>query len=204
MTEIIPRRFIHACLVTLIPSGPLWAQADEFFARAEDLSPGQAWTTNGHTHGGYQALGYDLEVMQWDDEAQDWQNCWLDGLPSACARNEVFLVWEKPVFASAGGRVVRCSRNAPDNPSVGPNHPEFERMMAGGNFLFIEEPDGELILYAHFRRGTIPERLCPRSPDPDFPLAASAITPGEFADDALGDLPATNQPTVEAGSAEPT
>lgn len=180
---------------------PYAAFADGFFARAEDLGPWQAWTTGGYGHaGGYQELGYDLGISQWDDNDSAWRQCWRDGAPSSCDQNEDFLIYNTPIFAISAGEVVRCWRNAPENTDIGnPKNPDFERIMGGGNFLFVEEPDGELVLYAHFRPGTIPLELCPRSPDPQFVVSPSGINPGQYVSDVMGDLPRADRPTVSPG-----
>ena len=186
-------------LLALTLPEPLFA--DGFFARAEDLGPWQAWTTGGYGHAGsYQELGYDFGISQWDSEGGAWRQCWRDAAPSPCDTNTDYLIWNTPVFAISEGEVVRCWRNAPDNTDIGnAKNPDFERLMGGGNYLFVEEPDGELVLYAHFRQGTIPAELCPRSPDPTFVVPASAINPGNYVSDVEGDLLPTNRPTVSPG-----
>lgn len=201
-----PANYSILSLSLLISCPAATALADPMFARAEDLGPWEAWSTSGNTHTDVQSLGYDLGVMRWDPASGSWADCWRNGRPAACQTKEDYLVWSKPIFAISDGTVVRCWRNTEDHDAVG-MFPEsdssnqiWERQIGGGNFLFVLEDDGELVLYAHFRQGTIPAELCPRTPDPVFPGSASAVGSGSYIGDAVGNLPAADQPRITAGT----
>jgi hypothetical protein len=111
--------------------------------------------------------------------------------------NEAWLVHRKPIFAAAAGTVVRCWRGAPENPDPPNLHGDFERIIAGGTFLFVEDAAGDVILYAHMIPGTIPEELCPH--DLPFAIAPTDIVTGQFAEDRHGDVPAADQASVQRG-----
>lgn len=139
-------------------------------------------------------------MVAWDASSSSYKECRKNGKLVTCDNsldNEDHLIYNQPVFAAASGKVARCWRNAPENLDP-PNHnSNWERMIAGGNFMFVEDAEGNSILYAHFRPGTIPANLCPNNNV--FARDASFIGSGKWAPDTAGDVPAANQATVQKG-----
>ena len=186
-----------------LATGAPEASAQNLFpGRADDLAPGEAWYWGQSVHpsGASQGKGYDLGIVAFDPDSESYLGCTENGKLTGCngsLPNEAHLIYNRPVFASAAGTVVRCWRNAPENPDPPNNHDDFERMIGGGNFLFVQDAAGDSILYAHMIPGTIPEELCPN--DDVFARTAANINPGSFAPDTDGDVPPADQATVNAG-----
>lgn len=179
------------------------ASAQNLFpGRADDLQPGELWYWGQEAHpaGASQGKGHDFGIVTLDPESGAYVQCVKNGKPTACtssSANADYLIYRRPIFASAAGKVVRCWRNAPENPTPSSQHPDFERMIGGGNFLFVQDGLGDSILYAHFIPGTIPKELCPNNDV--YSRAPADINPGSYAPDTDGDVPVADQATVQAG-----
>jgi hypothetical protein len=93
----------------------------------------------------------------------------------------------------AAGRVIRCWRNAPENPRPGEAHPARTstppRIGGGGNALVVEHDDGTVALYAHMQPGSIPEALCPHD----------AELMNDAGDKSEAEVPEGQQARVQAG-----
>ncbi|HSF34461.1 MAG TPA: M23 family metallopeptidase [Candidatus Tectomicrobia bacterium] len=173
-----------------------------FPGRADDLAPGEVWywKQSVHPSGASQGKGHDLGMAAWDASSSSYKDCKSNGKLVDCDNsldNDEHLIYNQPVFASASGMVVRCWRNAPENPDPPNLHPNRERMIAGGNFMFVQDAAGDSILYAHFRPGTIPGNLCPN--DDVYARSAAFIGSGTWAPDTAGDVPAADQANVQQG-----
>ncbi len=126
--------------------------------RREDLPP-DTYVTDDNTHvpgSGHrdsftQRFGYDYGVHRWD--GSKW-NALVDGGDSK--KNEDYLIWDVPVRAMADGWVFSCNRNVDDN--TPPTRGE-----KGGNSVVLVHAPEELVLYAHFKKGTVRNDVCPRS-----------------------------------------
>ncbi|MFK8028947.1 MAG: hypothetical protein AB8G18_01795 [Gammaproteobacteria bacterium] len=126
----------------------------------------------------WQQFAYDLgsKKKQADDgwlatrKNTDWNN----------PKNSDYHIYGKPVYAISSGVVVNCWRNAPDNPRpFSGNLDVFYKDMplsemtwlhddtrlgkvhGSGNFIMVEEDNGNIVHYAHGRPGTVPKELCP-------------------------------------------
>ena len=108
-------------------------------------------------------------------------------------KNSSHLIYGMPIYAVADGEVVRCWRNAPDNPAPGKKHPGRtstpKRIYGGGNFLLVKEKDGRKTLYAHFIPGTVPKSLCP----------INKVFAKDASDRSECTLPSANRPKVKRG-----
>src|SRR2546430_12597309 len=64
----------------------------------------------------------------------------------------------------AGGTVVGCWRNAPENTGH-TKRPEIAtgKILLQGNHIWIKQTDGNIALYAHAPTGDIPASLCPNN-----------------------------------------
>ena len=178
---------------------PLWA---------DDLAPGRRNYVGKkiHSSSGSQKWGYDIGQMRYDSGSKTWSEVksstdWED------PKNSDFYVYGQPVYAMGPGKVIRCWRNAPENPrpfssALGDDfdepfedqdwlHPQWraKRMSGAGNHLLVEEADGDWILYAHAQPGTIPSSLCPH----DQTLYSAPDQNSE------ADVPAAQQATIQAG-----
>lgn len=130
-----------------------------------------------HSASGPQKRGYDLDAVR-PLSSGGWTRV-KPGFDPQAPENADFLVYGRKVHAMSGGKVVRCWRMAPENlrpfsKALGDRlsrdfedrtwlHEALRRgmMPEHGNHLFVAEPDGDLVLYAHARPGTIPKALCP-------------------------------------------
>ncbi len=106
---------------------------------------------SGHRDSLTQRFGYDYGVHRWDGST--W-NKLVDGGDSK--KNEDYLIWDVPVRAMADGWVFSCNRNVDDN--TPPTRGE-----EGGNSVVVVHAPEELVLYAHFKKGTVRSDVCPRS-----------------------------------------
>lgn len=163
-----------------------------FPGRAEDLKSGEYWYVGKkiHSESGNQMLGYDMGAVRFDAASKKWATKKVGTNGTENAHN---LIYGKPVYAVADGEVVKCWRNAPENPRPGESHPgrtsSPKTIGGGGNALWVDVGNGETILYAHFKPGTIPTSLCPISKQ--FMTDAS--------NDSEATLPPGNRPKVKRG-----
>ena len=74
--------------------------------------------------------------------------------------NSNYLIYGRPVYAMAGGTVVGCWRNAPENTGH-TKRPEIAtgKILLQGNHIWIKQTDGNIALYAHAPTGDIPASL---------------------------------------------
>lgn len=162
----------------------------------DDLEPGERlwWHRAKHNAAGHpQEWGYDLLGVR-HLSGRDWRRR-RDGQSGNA--NEAFVIYEKRVHAMAAGTVIACWRNAPENAQAGDTHPNVtdRRIALGGNFLWIEEDDGERVLYAHATPGSIPQRLCPHNDT----LFASAYATNDDQMPAASHVPAADRARVATG-----
>lgn len=169
--------------------------------KQEDFNPFERVFTGDHK-AGIQGEGEDLGIMRYTGN-----NKWSfvkEGTNGT--KNSDLLIYGKPVYAMADGKVIGCWCNAPENPRPKLStdtdegqewlHPKFKskEMPGGGNMLWIEHPDGTRALYAHMIPGTIAANLCPNK-DALFP---KPLASGEHENMYLM-LPAAKQVTVKKG-----
>lgn len=180
----------------------------DFPYRGDELAPGERIYRGKkiHSDSGSQMWGYDLGAMRWNSGNDTWSQVksttdWNN------PKNSDFFVYGKKVYAMGDGKVIRCWRNAPENPrpfssALGDDfdQPFAERkwlhkdwraklMAGGGNHLVVEEADGDLILYAHAQPGSIPSSLCPHNNT----LFSKADNTSET------EVPTAQQATIKAG-----
>ncbi len=166
---------------------PVWADdmpADQrlYTTRAKHSDPGHP-----------QEWGYDIHAVRYLG-GTSWSTRTAGATGTS---NSTYVIYNKPVYAMAPGTVIACWRNAPENPSAGVLRPEVtsRHIGLGGNFLWIEEDDGDRVLYGHATSGSIPESLCRHN-------AAFFPTPYAVNDDqmpAQSHLSIFNRPRVAAG-----
>ncbi len=173
-----------------------------FPGHAEGLSSGEYWywkAPDGHGAGS-QKYAYDLTTARWDEASGTWSECVAgregDAKCQYCSqaeRNADCLAYGEPLHAMAAGRVVRCWRNAPENPRPGERHPARDldppRIAGGGNRLVVDHGNGTYALYAHMQPGSIPPALCPHE--------AELMNDANDTDEAA--VPEEQQARVEAG-----
>src|SRR5437764_208481 len=98
-------------LVGCLIAGPAFAL--DFPLHANDLSPGERVVTRVHaTGGGPQTGAKDLRILRWMAD-NNWQNLKAGATDESVNAN--YLVYGRPVYAMAGGTVIGCWRNAPQN-----------------------------------------------------------------------------------------
>lgn len=115
--------------------------------KAEDLLPGEFWTS-GATHGGKdQVFAYDMTVTGYNGRR------WSGRLPGTDgSRNEDIRSYGKPIYAIADGEVVSFANDNPDNPKPG--------VKAGtpSNTLVIRSGK-HTVMYQHLKPGSISPEL---------------------------------------------
>lgn len=148
--------------VTLAGVMPASAQTVEFPMHAHDLNPGERIVTGVHaTGGGPQTGAKDLRILR-RVANNNWQV--LKAGTTNEGVNSNYLIYRRPVYAMAGGTVIGCWRNAPENSG----HTQRAEVATGkillqGNHLWIRQTDGNIALYAHAPAGNIPASLCPNN-----------------------------------------
>jgi hypothetical protein len=138
------------------------AQAIEFPIHANDLRPGERIVTVVHAPGGGPQTGAkDLRILRRVAD-NDWEV--LKEGQTNDAINSNYLIYGRPVYAMAGGTVIGCWRNAPENTGH-TKHPANAtgKILLQGNHLWIKQTDGKIALYAHAPTGDIPASLCPNN-----------------------------------------
>ena len=148
--------------------------------KGEDLKAGERYYrdkaihTQSTTHD--QHWGYDLSAKRWDGPNNRWTSVTTDQATyDANPTNEKWVTYGKKVYASADGKIIKCWRNAPENPrprisgDSDATEPWLHQslkdgfMPGGGNFISYELADKTVILQAHFIPGSIPASLCPNN-----------------------------------------
>jgi hypothetical protein len=157
---------------------PLYTQP--YFAN--DLPPGRRILRGKkiHSASGSQQWGYDLGAMQYSSKTGKWSDV-KPGTDWKKIKNSNYYIDNTPVYAMGPGTIIRCWRNAPENPrpfskALGDDFKDAfkdrnwlhqawrdKKMSGGGNHLLVEEDDGDMILYAHAKPGTISTKLCPNN-----------------------------------------
>jgi hypothetical protein len=101
-----------------------------------------------------QRFAYDLVVDKWDPA----KSSWTDIKPGTTGNsNSDYWTFGTPIYAMADGYIRKCRKDQVENvPNVPDPTPEVE-----GNHLYIEHATGEVVLYAHFKAGSITSALCP-------------------------------------------
>lgn len=149
-----------ALAALLLASAP--ALAIDFPIHANDLKPGERIVTVVHaTGGGPQTGAKDLRILRWVAN-NNWRV--LKSGKTDNTVNSNYLIYGRPVYAMAGGTVVGCWRNAPENVAQS-KHPEIAtgKILLQGNHLWIKQADGNIALYAHAITGDIQQSLCPHN-----------------------------------------
>jgi hypothetical protein len=124
-----------------------------FPARSADLPSDAYWAVREFGEG---CCTLDLNVVRWSDGS------WSDRTGSSA--NDQDYTWNVPIYAPANGVIASCWRNFPDDPSPGAN-PSNNNISAAGNNIVIITDQGNAIVLAHFRAGTISAELCPTNAD---------------------------------------
>ncbi len=200
---------LMSILISFLFSNIAYSQSYRFPAEVKDLNAGEVWwLSNPRSHGeGRQRNALDMVGARFDQNKGRWTKL-RPGVPSKDDHpNEDFIIWGKPVFAAASGKVMRCWRNLPDDPTAKIDlvFPPGKGRLGGGNQLFIDIGDGRVMLYAHLKAGSIPEGICPHSKQfLDCPHCTSQGIPSKDQEDnhshkAQADIPPAERPRVEAG-----
>ena len=161
---------LASILLLAVSSGT--AQTISFPARASDLPDDSWWNMSGDHDG---AKSRDMNVLR--KTANGWSN--LKGNTSES--NSDHLIFDVPLYAPVDGEVVSCWANAPENPRPGVSH--MGRCCGGdcniscddrdcpannactvprsGNHVAIQKADGDVVLVAHLKSGSIAPSVCP-------------------------------------------
>jgi hypothetical protein len=126
------------------------ALAADFPFHADHLVPGERLLTDVHATGGGPQIGAHDLVVRRRVADNDWERL-LPGLVDSSpnnAHNANYLIYNRPFYAMAGGTVVGCWRNAPENPSPPNKHPEIAagKILLAGNHIWIKQADGNIAL----------------------------------------------------------
>jgi murein DD-endopeptidase MepM/ murein hydrolase activator NlpD len=96
-----------------------------------------------------QLFGYDLGVVGRENSSQPYSFLQPGG---SFGNNEDYRIWGKPIYAMANGTVVEFADDKPTNPN--PPDDLSPPVPVEGNHFYIQHGD-ELMLYAHFQKGTL-------------------------------------------------
>ena len=158
------RRHVMAAAVLSASMIATPALAIEFPIHANDLVPGERISTTVHgTGGGPQTGAHDLLLQRWIAD-NNWSR--LKAGQTDKSVNSNYLIYKKPVYAMAGGTVIGCWRNAPENSGGRTNVPRCSaprRSCSRATTCGIQQADGNIALYAHAPTGDIPANLCPHN-----------------------------------------
>jgi hypothetical protein len=155
----------------------------QFFSQPKDIPSGAYWTvTNDH---GSQAR--DLVLKRWNGSKWTALKSSVnedDYNKDPSPPNDTHLAFGVPVYAISDGEVMTCWRNAPENPHAkdsstpqrdgcvdedndGDPCEHFKpctcQIPQAGNHVNVRLPDGQVILYAHLKSGSIPASICPHN-----------------------------------------
>jgi hypothetical protein len=148
------------------------AQTISFPSRASDLPDDAVWNMSGD-HDGSNAR--DLNV------ARKTGTGWTTLKGNTNNSNTDHMIFGLPIYAPVDGEVVSCWANHPDNPSPGVSHsgrccggdcsiscddnacPSTNActIARAGNHLAIRKPDGDVVLLAHMKSGSVAQSVCP-------------------------------------------
>ena len=146
-----------------------------FPGKRADLPDGWYWTDgqshvtgSNHRSSSTQRFAYDFVVRRWDGKQWTRRKAGASG-----NRNENSLIWDLPVYAMADGWILRCGRSQADNVPG-------KKTSGAGNFLRIVHATGEVALYAHMRKDSIPATLCPKPAVNASESTAVRVNAGQF------------------------
>ncbi len=110
-----------------------------------------------------QAWAYDMNVVRWTGSE------WTTNKPGKTgSNNSDALIWNMPLYAMGNGFVTSCF-DGDDDHAPGPiidNPPNYGYYM--GNHLAIDYGNGDTVVVAHNKKGSIPDDLCPGNEDGVF------------------------------------
>ncbi len=110
-----------------------------------------------------QAWAYDMVVRRWTGST------WTANKPGTSGSNNTdALIWNMPLYAMGEGVITSCFDGDPDH-APGPiidNPPNYGYYM--GNHLAIDYGNGDTVVIAHNKKGSIPADLCPGNEDRVF------------------------------------
>ena len=148
------------------------AQDILFFSRSADIGEDRVWVVDEFGEGPFTL---DLTVMRWDTTAKRWSECRTG---TTCNSNVAKLAWGMPVYSPVDGKIKTCWRGFPDNSVPGVKHSGVgSTIFSAGNHVNILTPQGNVVLLAHLKQDSIPERLCPNPRSERF---SSASKPAGF------------------------
>jgi hypothetical protein len=153
---------VSAAAAGLLWGGAAVAQSYELPLRANDLGPTERYSAGVHSQSNPdQVMAKDIGARRLGAN-DEWEPLKEGKTDDKVLAN--WVVYGRPFYAIAPGTVVGCWRNAPENP-VGGKHPELVngRIPNGGNGMWVLQDDGNYVLYAHARPGSVPSALCPHN-----------------------------------------
>ncbi|MFO7192229.1 MAG: peptidoglycan DD-metalloendopeptidase family protein [Thermocrispum agreste] len=144
-----------------------------FPAKAGDLGKGQYWSWRtrhmgaapGVTWTDRNRFAYDMGVSRWDKKAKEWTGL-REGADPGNPKNADYLVWDKPVYAMADGKVMYCREDVVDHEGSG-----------GGpaNSVWIDH-GGEFAGYVHLKLNSIPSSVCPQGSEKKWGMNGKTVT----------------------------
>lgn len=171
-------------------AGLVRAQEILFFSRSADIGEDRVWIVDEFSEG---AFTLDLTVARWDGAAKRWTEC---DEKIDCKTNRGRLAWGMPVYSPVEGKVKTCWRGFPDNPKPNATDPGVGSTIFGaGNHLNIQTAQGNVVIIAHLKQGSIPEKLCPNRNGASASLTKSSGS--AYPDAAV--IPISSRPSVKRG-----
>ena len=113
---------------------------------------GALWNSGGNFCFGQQ-YAWDLGVMAWNGSQ------WVSN--NGGDQNADHYIWGTPVYAVEDGEILYCYGSSNDNSSPGDDDSLVAGVPPGGNMYWIRHSGGEVALYAHLQKDSVPGTLCP-------------------------------------------
>jgi len=163
-----------------------------FPGKSADLQPNEFWLGSGAAHagGGDQIFHYDLGMLGWDPNKQQWTDIYPN---TSGTQNSDFRIWNRPVYALADGVVTFYQNDQDENPQPGVYLPT----LGWGNAFNIQHGP-YLATYMHMRKGSLNPALIQGYPQGvQFPNGA-VVKAGQFLGMA-GNVGSSSAPHLHVG-----
>ncbi len=184
--------WLAAAMVSPLAATSATAAPYQLPLRGESLASDERFDTFVHTQNGIQNYAKDIGAKRLQSNGK-WTHLRTGTSNQTVVEN--WVVYGKPFYAMAGGTVVGCWRNAPNNVPGSYNINYLAQKYDGnGNHLWILQDDGVYALYAHAKPGSIPAAICPHNDE-----LFDGLKPADISLNIATQARVTNGARVEAG-----
>lgn len=149
----------------------------------EDMRHLEILTTTLHAGG----IAHDFFGHRWTGSS------WVSYLPGEVGSPDPDsrVIQGLPVYSATDGEIVACWREFPDNPDITVDQLDanLDRMVGGGNQVYVRTPDDHYVFYGHLQSMSIPSSLCPLTSPDGWLQDEPAHVSGQFEPEMLVDPP---------------